>query len=302
MRSHRSLAALAERQHGVISSPQLRELGHSKSAVGRLVRAGRLHRVHRGVYAVGHGLLTPQGRCLAAVLACGRGALLSHFAAAWLWGLTGSAPGRIDITVPSRGRDRRSILLHHAPSIIEEDRAVREHIPVTALPRTLLDLAHVAPRRLPRAIVRSEQLGAFDLRPLDRLLRRYTGHPGAGRLNRALADYREPAFTRSTLERRFLELVRQAGLPRPAANQFVAGYEIDAYWEPERLGVELDTYDFHGGRAAFEQDRVRQEDLKLAGIEIVRVTGQRLDREPDVVIERVGSLLAQRRRELRTAG
>jgi hypothetical protein len=296
MRSHRGLAELASRQHGVVSHRQLLELGHSKSAVRRLVDAGRLHRIHRGVYAVGHWRLSAHGRFIAAVLGCGRGALLSHFAAAWLWGLGGGTPGRIDVTVPAKGHRRRDIHLHHAPTLVEEDRAMLERIPVTALPRTLLDLAHLAPRRLPRAIVRSEQLGAFDLRAVDRLLGRCAGHPGGGMLSRALADYREPTFTRSALERRFLTLVREAGLPRPSMNFFVAGFEIDAYWEAERFGVELDTYDFHGGRVAFERDRLRHEELKLAGIEIVRITGRRIDLEPRAVTDRLAQLLATRRR------
>jgi hypothetical protein len=129
------------------------------------------------------------------------------------------------------------------------------------------------------------------------MLGRCGGHHGRGALVAAIAKYRKPAFTRSGLERRFRALVHEAGLPRPSANTFVAGFEIDAYWEAERFGVELDTYDFHGGRVAFESDRLRQEDLKLAGIEIVRITGRRLDLEPQVVIDRLGQLLANRRRE-----
>jgi very-short-patch-repair endonuclease len=133
---------------------------------------------------------------------------------------------------------------------------------------------------------------------VDSLLDRCGGHHGAHRLRRVLTEYREPAFTRSALERRFLELVRRSGLPRPATNRFVAGFEIDMYWAGERFGVELDTYEFHGGRVAFERDRLRQEELKLAGIETVRITGGRLDREPEAVIERLASLLSGRRREL----
>ncbi len=256
-----------------------------------------LHPLHRGAYAVGHTRLSDHGRCLAAVLACGSGALLSHLGAAWLWGLWRSAPRRFDITVPTRGHGRKSIRVHHAPAIEGEDRRIKDGIPVTALPRTLIDLAQAAPRRLPRAIERAEQLEMFDLTEVERMLRRCGGHHGRGALVAAIAEYRKPAFTRSGLERRFLALVHEAGLPRPSANTFVAGFEIDAYWEAERFGVELDTYDFHGGRVAFESDRLRQEDLKLAGIEIVRITGRRLDLEPQVVIDRLGQLLANRGRE-----
>ena len=298
VRSHRQLAELATRQHGVVSTGQLERLEYSRDTAARMAKAGRLHRLHRGVYAVGHTRLSAHGRCLAAVLACGSDALLSHFAASWLWGLWREAPERIDVTVAVRGHSRGSLCLHHAPALGQQDRTVRDGIPVTALPRTLLDLGQVAPRRLPRSIELAEQLGLFDLREVDRMLKRCGRHRGRRELAAAIAAYRDPGFTRSELERRFLRLVREAGLPQPSVNTFVAGYEIDVYWEVERFGVELDTYDFHGGRVAFERDRLRQEDLKLAGIEIVRITGRRLDLESRAVINRVARLLERRRGEL----
>jgi hypothetical protein len=187
--------------------------------------------------------------------------------------------------------------------LLGTDRTVRDGIPVTALPRTLLDLAAMLPAdRLRRAIERSEELGLFDLGPIDSLLARAGGHPGAGRLRRAIALYRPPAFTRSGLERSFLELVQKAGLPSPSMGFSAAGYELDAFWPTERFAVELDVYETHGSREAFERDRLRQEELKLAGIEMIRVTGRRLDREPAEVIDRVAILLARRRRELPGSG
>jgi very-short-patch-repair endonuclease len=298
MRTHRPLGDLATRQHGVVSRGQLLELGYSEAAIGRAMAAGRLHRIHRGVYAVGHARLSKHGRSLAAVLACGRGAVTSHFSAGWLWGLFPECPILPEVTVPGRGHTRAGIRIHFAPALSREDRAVREGIPATSLARTLLDLAARIPsRRLERAIERSEQLRVFDLGEIDDLLTRTTRHPGAKRLRRTLAAYRDPAFTRSGLERAFLDLVRRAGLPRPAMNTFVAGYEIDAYWERERFAVELDGYATHGTRAAFERDRIRQEDLKLAGIEMTRLTASRIDREPEAVVQRLTALLAARRRE-----
>jgi very-short-patch-repair endonuclease len=188
--------------------------------------------------------------------------------------------------------------VHFAP-LTEADRTVCDGVPITALPRTLLDLAAMFDAsRLDRAIERSEELGLFDLQAVDALLLRAGGHPGAGRLRRALAIYRhEPAFTRSRLERRFLDLARREGLPTPAMNFSVEEYELDAYWQEERFAVELDVYETHGSRAAFERDRLRQEELKLRGIELVRVTGPRLAREPQRVIERIALLLRQRRRQ-----
>lgn len=156
--------------------------------------------------------------------------------------------------------------------------------------------------RLRRVIERSEELRLLDLGPIDSLLARAGGHPGAGRLRRALALYRPPPFTRSGLERRFLGLVGDAHLPVPSTGFNELGRELDVYWQAERFAVELDVYETHGTREAFESDRLRQENLRLGGIEMIRVTGPRLDREPDEVIERVAGLLERRLRELRLGG
>jgi restriction endonuclease-like protein len=225
-------------------------------------------------------------------------AVLSHTSAAWLWGLLSGCPAPAHVTVPKRGHDRHSIHLHYASGLNDTDRDIRERIPVTALPRTLLDLAATTPRRLDRAIERSEQLRLFDLPAVDSLLARSAGHPGCGRLRRALDAYREPAFTRSFLERRFLPLLRKAGLPVPAVNTFVDGFEIDMYWAHERFAIELDGWETHRSRAAFERDRLRQEELKLAGIEMVRITYGRIAREPEAVVKRVAALLEHRRKGL----
>ncbi len=173
-----------------------------------------------------------------------------------------------------------------------------EGIPVTAVPRTLLDFAAVDPGFLGRALDGTERLGMLDLLAIEALMARSGGLRGVGRLRQALEIYRIPGFTRSGLERRFLELVRDAGLPRPSTNLFIEGYELDAYWPAQRFAVELDTYDYHGGHAAFETDRLRQEDLKLAGIEMTRVTGARIAQDPKAVTDRLRRLLAQRHRDL----
>jgi Transcriptional regulator, AbiEi antitoxin len=299
-RTHQPLANLAGQQHGVVSTRQLEGLGYSRDAASRAARSGRLHRLHRGVYAVGHMSLTWHSHCLAAVLACAPNALASHTSAAWLWGLVPNQPGTFDVTAPTRRHAKADLRLHYA-HLADSDRAVCEGIPATALPRTLVDLAAtLSATRLDRVIERSEQLRLFDLGAMNELLDRVGGHPGVGRLRRALAVYRdEPAFTRSDLERRFLGLVKRSGLPVPSMNFQEGEYQLDAYWQPERFAVELDVYETHGGRAAFERDRLRQENLKLRGIEMIRVTGVRLDRESSHVIGRVAALLEQRRRHLK---
>jgi very-short-patch-repair endonuclease len=159
-------------------------------------------------------------------------------------------------------------------------------------------MAAVDPFALHMVLDNAERRGLLDLAALDAFLERSRGFRGVARLRSALTIFETPAFTRSELERRFLALVRKAGLPAPKANLFVEGFEIDAFWPKERFAVELDTYEYHGGRRAFEADRIRHEELKLAGIEIVRITGARLDREPEVVMKRLSRLFAQRREQL----
>jgi hypothetical protein len=234
--------------------------------------------------------------CLAAVLASGPGALLSHASAAWLWEISSRDPAPFEVIGPVPRRPRPPIRLHRGRNLAAEDRYVLDEIPVTALPRTYLDFAATASaHQLARALDVGEQRGLFDLGPMESVLDRNVGHPGAGRLSRAMGIYRPPNVIRSKLEGRFLDLVRRAGLPTPSTNINVGGYELDVYWPQERFVVELDVYETHGTRAAFENDRLRQEDLLLLGIGMIRVTGPRFDREPQTVIERVARLLAERR-------
>lgn len=294
---HSPLADLAKRQHGIVSIRQLTgPLGYSEASVHRAVSAGRLHRLYRGVFAVGHTNLSLHAQCLAAVLACGPTALLSHISAAWLWDLTKTPPLPASVTAPQHRKRRPPIRLHEARSLVAEDRALREGIPVTALPRTLLDLAAtVRFEWLEKMVEGSEDLELFDLRAVEDLLARTVGHPGHGRLRKAIALYKPSSFTRSGLERRFLELCLEAGLPQPRTNFVIHGFELDCYWPESRFAVELDVFETHGSRAAFERDRKRQEDLLLAGIGMTRVTGPRLEQEPREVIRRVALLLEQRR-------
>ena len=187
------------------------------------------------------------------------------------------------------------VRIHRARRLEGADRALVEGILVTAVPRTLLDLAAaVRFAWLEKMIERAEELELFDLRAAEDLLGRTVGHHGHGRLRKAIALYKPSSFTRSGLEKRWLELVIEAGLPQPRMNFVEQGFELDCYWPEHRFAVELDVYETHGTRAAFERDRKRQEDLLLAGIAMTRVTGPRLEREPDEVIARVARLLSAR--------
>ncbi|HEV7481686.1 MAG TPA: type IV toxin-antitoxin system AbiEi family antitoxin domain-containing protein [Solirubrobacterales bacterium] len=290
------MAEFAERQYGVVSIRQLeRRLGYSRKAVQREVASGHLHPLYRGVYAVGHRVIPPHGHCLAAVLASGPNTLLSHGSAAWLWGVSRYGAAPLHVTSPVPRKPRPPIRLHHSRILTEADRAIEENIPVTALPRTLLDCAaEYRLLRLQRMLERSEELKLFDLGPVEELLQRSGRHAGRGPLRQAIALYAPVPFTRSGFERRFFEAVLGAGLPRPATNFVEAGFELDLYWAEHRFAVELDTYATHGTHAAFERDHLRDEDLTLAGIELIRVTDVRFHREPEAVLKRVATLLARR--------
>ncbi len=173
-----------------------------------------------------------------------------------------------------------------------------ELIPVTAVPRTLLDYASTAKTyRLELAIDRADRLDLLDLNAIDRIVDDVRGHRGAKRLRRAMAIYREEGFTRSGGEKRMLAALADASVRRPAVNTFIEGYEIDFFWEEERFAVELDSWEHHRGRRSFEEDRKRQDELALAGIQLIRITGTRLKRDPRQVVQRISAHLDRRRLE-----
>jgi very-short-patch-repair endonuclease/predicted transcriptional regulator of viral defense system len=299
MRSHAAVAELAARQHGLVTHRQLLQLGFSSGKIGRSSRAARLHRVHRGVYSVGHAVVSDRARCLAAVMTSGRGAVVSHNAAAWLWGLVPACPKTIDVTVPRNGDQRAGIALHHSSTLVPEEHGKFGPIPATALPRTLLDLAATtSPRFAWSAIDRAERRNLLDLTRIDAMLTRRRGHRGAERLRKALEIYREPGFYRARSERLLRRLVRKQGLRQPRINTWVDRFEIDAYWEEERFAVEVDGWEAHRTRKAFEDDRLRREEMKLAGIDVVPVSARRIEQRPDEVGRHLALLLQRRRREL----
>jgi very-short-patch-repair endonuclease len=272
----RAVAELAGRQWGVVSLGQLQGLGLGARAVQQRASAGRLHRVHRGVYAVGHRVLRVEGRYLAAVLACGPGALLSHRSAAVHWGLLGTAQTRVDVTA-GRGRaGPAGIRLHRARSLDARDSTTHERIPITTIARTLLDLAATTrPDRLERAYAQALVLGVYDHTAITDLIARSNGHRGTKILARATA--REPKHTRSDWEVRMLTLIRRAGLPEPLVNHPLIApdhghCEVDFYWPQHRLVVETDSWQFHGTRTAYEQDRARDAALQAIGLRVLRFT------------------------------
>ena len=274
------------------------KLGFTANDLYRRVAVRRLRPLHRGVYAVGTRLVSREGRWLAAVLACGSGALLSYRSAAALWGILDLERPRVDVTVPGHGgRARPGIRIRRSDAVDAEDRAEHLGIPVTSGPRTLLDLAGDVPaRQVRRAYEDAVRLGRADGKALDRLVERSRGRKGIA-VVRSLIDYDPSAAIRAHvgLERLFLDFCREEDLPTPLVNVHVAGYEVDAYWPEARLAVELDSWEFHRGREAFERDRAKSTELRLAGFEVIRLTDRRLKRERDHVRATLVALLARTR-------
>jgi hypothetical protein len=294
----RELAALAGRQYGVVAHRQLRALGLTNRQVGLRLERARLHRRHPEVYAVGHTALTREGRWMAAVLACGRRAALSHWDGAALWGLMPLRGRRIHVSTPSRSArdpDPTVIRLHRIGTLREDERGMTDAIPVTTVARTILDLApHLTPRALEDMIAQADRLGVFDRTALVRTLGLHPRQPGRRRLVDLLGMVAErgAADLRSALEVRMMQLCDDHGLPTPVANVPLAGILVDFHWPGTRLVVETDGYAYHSGRAAFERDRERDQELALAGYTVVRFTYNQVTRTPETVAQRLRRLLA----------
>lgn len=294
------IAALADRQHGVVSLAQLGQLGLTSGAARRRAASGRLHRVHYGVYAVGRQGLTVEGMWMAAVLACGNGAVLSHRSAAALWGLRTTSSVAVHLIAPGRrGRSRPGIRVHRSDTLIAEDATERLGIPCTTVARTLVDLASaVARRELERALERAEVLRLLDARAVDAAADRAGPRRGVTTLRSILGGHApELAWTRSELERRFIGLCSKAGLPRSSVNAWVplddGGFEVDFLWSEARLIVEVDGHATHGTRFAFERDRLRDRQLLLAGYRVLRFTWRQLASDSAGVTRTIRTLLLQ---------
>ncbi len=288
------IAALAGHQHGVVALWQLTELGLTPSAARARAATGRLHRVHRSVYAVGHKKLSREGRWMAAVLAHGATAVLSHWDALALWSRRPVAQRAVHVTVPASGlRSSQAIHVHNVRELDPHDRTTLNAIPVTSVHRSLLDIAEVASaRELGLALDAADRRELLDLHELEAQCQRTPGRHGIANLRTSVAQLLGPApWTQSEFERHFRALAREAGLPEPQFNVPVAGEVVDAFWPHARLVVELDTYGTHGGRTQFETDRRRDIRLTLAGYRVIRITQRRLTNEPERVALELATLL-----------
>lgn len=305
------VAGLGEQQHGIVSIGQLRAAGISDDAVRGRVRAGRLHRIHRGVYALGHTALPDGARWMAAVLACARsersgppqpsvaawesdddrlapshgvlsfwGAAVSHRSAAELWGLLPKRDGPVDVSVAGQGGKirRPGLRSHRSLTLSDSDVTLRDGIPVTKPARTIADLRGTA--------ARGRERGGTTERELRRAIRQ------ANVIGLPLEEDERRDRTRSDLERDFLRLCRRHGLPAPEVNVRIGPHLVDFLWRARRLVVETDFYGFHRGRVAFQDDRGRDLDLRRLGFAVIRLSEKQVDVEPERVAEVLHAALA----------
>jgi very-short-patch-repair endonuclease/predicted transcriptional regulator of viral defense system len=286
------VAALAARQHGVVTRSQLASLGLSDAAIDhRIARAG-LHRIHRGVFAVGHRAITREGAWMAAVLAAGPGAVLSHRSAAALWGIRDTSRREIEVTSPRQCR-RPAIEAYHV-RLARDEATTKRGIPVTTPARTLLDLAAVVDEaELEHAFDEAEFRRLTSPTSLGALVARYPTRRGTKAIRRVLANHERngETVTRSRLERRLLALLDAHDLPRPRINRTGKHGELDATWPEQRLVVECDGFAAHGTREAFERDRARDRALLVAGWRVVRVTWRQLTQDSETIARDLTAIL-----------
>jgi putative AbiEi antitoxin of type IV toxin-antitoxin system len=293
-----AIAQLAARQHGVVAIWQLLSLGLSASAVRTRVAAGKLHRVHRGVYSVGHSVLSMDGRRMAAVLACGPTAVASHRMAGALLAIVSSSA--LEVTVPTQA-DRRipGVVVHRTRRLDPEDIGRIDNIPCTALPRTLIDYAELATRRqVERACEQAEILRTYDQRAIDAAIERNPGRRGAKRLVAVVADFRPGTTpTANDIEEAMLAICDGIRAPRPLVNAWIpfpdgGGARPDFLWPGPKKIVEVDGYETHGTRGAFESDRARDRRLKLMRYEILHYTWRDITLRPERVAVELAAFLA----------
>jgi very-short-patch-repair endonuclease len=295
----RAITELADRQHGVVGRAQLLDLGVGSRAIEHRLEKGRLHTIHRGVYAVGHRALVADARWMAAVLAAGPGAALSHRSAAALWGIRPSARPVIEVTAARRARPGRGIQPHRG-RLPDDEVTTVVGIPVTTVPRTLLDIAAVLPRhQVERAINEAEVRRLGDPLPLAVLLARYPCRRGVAVARAILDDSRiGSTITRSELEERFLAFLIDHRLPRPEVNANIRignrSIECDFAWPRQSLIAELDGQAFHATTATFERDRARDRALNVAGWRVVRITWLQLHVEATALAADLRRLLGLR--------
>jgi very-short-patch-repair endonuclease len=290
-------AKVAAGQFGVITHAQLVSCGLSRGRIDQRVKAGYLQRLWRGVYSFGHQELTREGRLIAAVLACGPGAVLSHRSATHQWEMLLTAQTTIDVTVPTRaGRAKREgIRLHCVRRLDPADVTELKGIPITSPGRTLVDLNAVVPERLvERALEQAYILRLLRPGELEGAIERAPGRKTRALRRLIAAERRTSTITRSELEERFLALIRRGGLPDPEVNVRLHGYEVDFLWREHRRVIEVDGHAFHSTRQATTRDRRKDDDLEAAGYRVTRFTADQILHDPADTLARAKRVVTAR--------
>jgi very-short-patch-repair endonuclease len=291
--SQAEIGALAARQYGHVTRDQLLGLGLGRRAISHRIDAGNLIAVHAGVYAVGHEQTAAVARAAAAILACGPGAALSHSSAASLWGISKRWEFPLEVTVPG-DRRRQGIRIHRSTTLTGKD--IRRHLGIRVMSpaRTVLEIApRLTEPVLTRAVNDARLSRQLRLTELDELLERMPRHPGAPLLKQFVNTRQAP--TRSGWEDELTGFLERFDLPKARINTRVAGYEVDAVFDDERLIVELDGWETHQDRTSFENDRERDAATLAAGFVTVRVTWDRFHNDPAREAARLQEILHARR-------
>jgi very-short-patch-repair endonuclease len=287
------VTCIAAAQHGVVTRTQLERAGITARVIDRRIRGGILKTLHRGVFLVGF-VEAPLSREMAACLACGEHAFVSRRSAAVMWGIMNHSarPARTEITLRAGYRRRPGIQIHRTGSLPVDETTGLRGVPITSVPRTILDLAaHLHRKPLDRAISQAVALGLANSQALLDVANRHLGRRGALRLRTVLTGP-GPAFTRSEAEERFLDLLRRARIDPPEVNTRLLGLEVDFYWPRRQLVVEVDGRAFHSSPLDFERDRARDAELAAVGIRVVRVTWRQLTSAPEAILVRLGGALS----------
>lgn len=293
-----ALRGLARTQRGVVTHEQLLGLGLSKAAITRGLASGRLHGLFRGVYTLlPLEALGPLAREQGALLAVGPHAVLSHLSAAVVWGVRPPAASEVHVTVSRdrSGHARAGLRVHRTTKLDPREIRLRQRLRVTVPARLMLDLASSTPAdELERMFDEALAMRILRTPEIRKMIERHPGHPGVSKVRAIVEDAGHARTLRSIAEKRFLRLLRRSGLPLPEVNARIAGFEVDFLWRAQRLAIEIDGHDWHSSRRALERDHARDSRLQGLGVMVMRFTGRRLSREPEVVLVQVGVTLAQR--------
>jgi very-short-patch-repair endonuclease len=288
------IAGIAAAQHGIVTRGQLVDAGMGPKRIDNWLHRGRLHAMYRGVYAlIPPAAQPPLAAPMAAVLACGEGAILSHFSSAAFWGFLPWGSPELHVTLARGHRRPQTGIRHHRLKARLDPRDVtrRRNIPVTTAARAVVEIAgELSTRDLERALDEAIVSRVTGREAVRRAQRRAQRHPGAAVLRGLIAV---TGGSRSEAERMLRALARSGGLPPPQVNGHVGGLEVDFLWPAERVIVEVDGYTFHSSRAAFERDHRRDAILEGLGFRILRVTWRQLTQEPEFVLVQLARALSR---------